>query len=197
MSSQQSVYTGFWTNWAEGQILGATLTLSARDGAYLVALLALFVRVAGGYLWLIICFALFRSSSTSTLNGLGHQQKAILRNSTSDSAALWQFLQSAWYWRRKSNLPVARSVRLAIMAAIHITIFAAAGAFSSRVAVTDSQVLLVTANCGTWSFLSQIDKRHPLHSSTTISLELQSLHRSVIMVRNSYHLRNASYRDVV
>jgi hypothetical protein len=181
MSSQQSVYTGFWTNWAEGQILGATLTLSARDGAYLVALLALFIRVTGGYLWLIICFALFRNSSTSTLNGLGHQQKAILRNSTSDSAALWQFLQSAWYWQRKSNLPVARSVRLALMAAIHITIFAAAGAFSSRVAVTDSQVLLVSANCGTWSFLSQID------NTASSSFEHDNLARAAKLASQCYN----------
>ncbi|KAG9605358.1 hypothetical protein KCU77_g839, partial [Aureobasidium melanogenum] len=158
MSSQQSVYTGFWTNWAEGQILGTTLTLSARDGAYLIAILALFVKVTGGFLWRIISFVLFRNSPTSGWNGLFHQQQAILRNSTSGGTALFQFLQSAWCWREKAKSTIPRSMRLALLAAIHIAIFAIAGAFSSRVAVTDSQVLLVSPNCGLWSFLSQNDE---------------------------------------
>lgn len=181
MSSHQSVYTGFWTNWAEGQILGTTLTLSARNGAYLIALLALFVRVTGGYMWRIISFALFRNSPTSAGNGLFHQQQAVLRNSTSDSPALFQFLQSAWYWRRKAKSPVSRSIRLALIAVIHVTIFAVAGAFSSRVAVTDSQVLLVSPNCGLWSFLSQND------STTSYSFEHDNLSRAAKLASKCYN----------
>lgn len=181
MSSQQSVYTGFWTNWAEGQILGTTLTLSARNGAYLIALLALFVRVTGGFLWRIVSFVLFRSSPTSGWNGLFHQQQAILRNSTSDGTALFQFLKSAWCWRKTAKSTIPRSIRLALLATVHMALFAVAGAFSSRVAVTDSQVLLVSPDCGIWSFLSRND------GTTSYSFEHDNLARAAKLASKCYN----------
>lgn len=188
MSSQDSVHTGFWTNWAEGQILGATLTLSARDGAYLIALLALFVQVTGGYLWLIISFALVRNSASSAQNGLYLQQQAVLRNSTSDSAALFQFLQSAWYWRRKTQSRISRSIRLALLAAVHLAFFAAAGALSSRVTVTDSQVLLSSPDCGAWSFLSQNDTTaSPNDRTASLSFQHDNLARAAKLASKCYN----------
>ena len=62
--SEALVYHGPWINFSKGTILGATLTISARDGAILVAFLALFVRFVGGHFWSILCFVLHQSRSS-------------------------------------------------------------------------------------------------------------------------------------
>jgi hypothetical protein len=41
------VKLGFWTNWSDGKILGATMTLTRQHGGFLIAFLAIFVGMAG------------------------------------------------------------------------------------------------------------------------------------------------------
>lgn len=188
MATEYPVYTGFWTNWAEGQTFGATLTLSARNGAYLVALLALFVRIAGGHLWSIIGFAVFRLRSSSAVHdGLFLQHQAVLRNNSSDSGALWEFLRSAVYWRGRVNSPVPRSLGLAALAILNIAAFAIAGVFSSRAASTNSQVLLAPTTCGAWPFLDQID------SSESYSFQHDVLSRASRLAPVCYNSTSLSY----
>lgn len=45
MSTNTSIHVGFWTNWTEGSVSGSTLTLSNRNGAILIAALAIFIQV--------------------------------------------------------------------------------------------------------------------------------------------------------
>jgi hypothetical protein len=45
MSLPQTIYTGVWTNWSKGAVVGSTITLSNRNGAVLIAALAIFIQV--------------------------------------------------------------------------------------------------------------------------------------------------------
>ncbi|KAF4612825.1 hypothetical protein G7Y89_g15548 [Cudoniella acicularis] len=45
MSSNATIYVGFWTNYSKGAVLGPTLTLSNRDGAILIGVLAVFIQI--------------------------------------------------------------------------------------------------------------------------------------------------------
>lgn len=51
MATTENVYTGFWINRTDGRIAGATLTLGSTNGVYLIAFLAIVVRIAGGHFW--------------------------------------------------------------------------------------------------------------------------------------------------
>ena len=143
------IYTGTWNNWGNGFVRGATLTLTSSNGAYLVAFLALFVRISGGHFWELLCYTLFRLRSTANpKDGLHHQHQAILRNTSSDAGALSQILIVAYAWRNRARKPFARSATYAVLAALNIATFAIAGIFSSRVATANSDVLLKSSLCG-------------------------------------------------
>lgn len=63
LTAGSSIYTGAWINWSQGAIIGATITLSQRNGNLLTAFLGIFVTIAGGACWRILSF-------------LMHQQRA-------------------------------------------------------------------------------------------------------------------------
>lgn len=46
-AEHDGVHIGFWTNWNWGPIFGATITMTTRNGALLIAILALFSSLAG------------------------------------------------------------------------------------------------------------------------------------------------------
>jgi hypothetical protein len=46
-TANYQVKLGFWTNWSNGKILGATMTMSRQNGGFLIAFLAIFVGMAG------------------------------------------------------------------------------------------------------------------------------------------------------
>ena len=154
MTTVGTVYLGTWINWTEGRIAGSTLTVSTQNGAYLVAFLALFVRVAGNHFWRILCYSAFQfRSTTEPQDGLHHQLQAILRNNVSDFVALIDFAKTgrAWGLRPKAKNALFRAGIFGLLAFLHIGAFAVAGIFSSRVTQTSSDVLLIpSSNCGTW-----------------------------------------------
>lgn len=153
MDSNSTVYTGAWINWTRGPIQGATLTMTSRQGAYLVALMALFVKVVGSQLWNIICFLAFRlRTTTKAEDPLAHQHQAILRNAESESTAIIQTVQAAWHWRKKSTNPLGRSAAIITIATVHLVAILLAGIFSSRVTASTSEVLLRSSNCGAWPY---------------------------------------------
>lgn len=51
-----SIYTGTWINWSRGTFLGATITLSQRNGILLTNFLGIFVIIAGDACWRILTF---------------------------------------------------------------------------------------------------------------------------------------------
>lgn len=143
------IYTGVWLNWAKGPILGATLTTSHSNGLYLVSFLTMFVRMAGGHLWSIICFALHQlRSSREPQDGLYHQQQMLLRNSTSDTATLWELVKQTWFWRSKAKRGIWRTIPLIAIGLMHLVLFAAAAIFVSRISNTSDEVLIMSPHCG-------------------------------------------------
>lgn len=150
LDSNSGVYIGAWTNWSHGSVRGATITLTRRDGALLIAFLAFYVGLAGSSFWRIACFALHQMlSSDRSEDGLYHQRQAILRNSASGVVGLWNFLQTNWFWRRNASSPFRRVLPLAAFSILHIAVFGIAGIFSSQVSTAaGNEVLVSSPNCG-------------------------------------------------
>lgn len=145
-SLNQEVYRGFWTNWATGRVKGATLTVSRRDGAYLIAFLALFVHVAGACFWRLASLFIFRAKAQPNLDdSLALRQQVILRNSASAISGLRGFLRISI---RSQNL--GRNALLIAWSTFNFAGFLAAGILSSKVTSTKSDVLLKPTHCGPW-----------------------------------------------
>lgn len=148
-TSSYDVKTGFWTNWAHGQIHGATLTLSRRNGGILIAFVAIYVAAAGRSFWRIVCLLLHRHlSSSNPQDGLYHQRQAILRNSETASFAVLQLIFTLHAWRRLSSQVIRRLLPIILLASGLSIGFSLAGLFSSHVTTEiANEVLLIGNNC--------------------------------------------------
>lgn len=143
MATDVAVYTGFWINWSKGPISGATITTNGQHGFYLVSFLTLFVRMAGGHLWSIICFTIHQiKSSFEPQDGLHHQHQLLLRNSQSHTSTVWDLMKVAWYWRKRAKHSFGRTLPLIGLAMFHLVLFTAAAFFSSQIASTSDEVLM-------------------------------------------------------
>ncbi|KAF2224423.1 hypothetical protein BDZ85DRAFT_318354 [Elsinoe ampelina] len=181
MASTGSVYTGLWTNWEAGPVIGRTLTVDYQTGAYIVAALAIFVRIVGGRMWDVIRFIIFRqSSSPQPEDGLYHQQQAALRNIEGNSQILIVLFDLWLAWRKKVDSVIRRTSRVSIPAIINYIAFAAAGVFVSRVtnARPGSEVLLTRSGtaCGYMDFFAAKDLGTP---SMAQRLHMFSAYRSI------------------
>lgn len=146
--STPAIYTGFWIEWNEGRIKGATLTLSNRHGAYLIAFLALFVHIAGSSFWRLSSFFLFRRRTHPGLHDKSAlQQQAILRNGSSAFTALRRLATAAVLARPRQ---MAQRWGLLTWAIVSFAGFLAASTLSSKVSFKRSNVLLEPTNCGRW-----------------------------------------------
>jgi hypothetical protein len=145
---QYPIHTGTWINWSRGRMMGATLTLSRRDGDLLIAFTALFIAFVTTRTWRIFCFALHRIySAPGSQEGVYHQHQAILRNSTSPESAAYLLLKLFWSNRLSTNR--FRPLSAAVVAILCIVTFTIAGGFSSQISTAvGSEVLLKATNCG-------------------------------------------------
>ncbi|KAI1736478.1 hypothetical protein F4680DRAFT_432254 [Xylaria scruposa] len=148
--NDNDVYVGIWTNWSRGRILGSTLTVTDRNGALLVAFLALYVSYTGTRFWRLICFILhYFLSSAEPQDGVYHQRQAILRNSTTGLQGFEQLARILWAWRKTALQLYRRTASILVISLASFLLFAVAGIFSSQVtAVPGDEVLLTGANCG-------------------------------------------------
>lgn len=146
------VHLGFWTNWDQGRIEGATITLSRRNGGLLVAFIAIFVGAAGKSFWRLACFLLHRMlSNPEPQDGIYHQLQAILRNSGAAQDAAWSLGQVLWAWRVPARFrkPFPRLIGIILLALFVSVSFGVAGVFSSQITTdTANEVLLTGSNCG-------------------------------------------------
>jgi hypothetical protein len=144
---QYAVYTGVWTNWARGRVMGSTLTLTRQNGSLLIAFTAFFIGLVASRFWSILALILHRVYSSSNRDALYHQRQAILRNSGSAELALWLFSKLAWAWRKSQSL--RRTVPMMICALTSMVAFIIAGGFSSQISSgIANEVLLDGQNCG-------------------------------------------------
>ncbi|KAF8848798.1 hypothetical protein BDZ45DRAFT_549877, partial [Acephala macrosclerotiorum] len=85
---------------SKGATLRATYTTSPRVGVILVAILALFVSLAGSRSWGILRFLAHQFRSTcDPRSGIYFQRQAIMRNTGVASAAIWKLGRIGWAWR--------------------------------------------------------------------------------------------------
>ncbi|KAI0551693.1 hypothetical protein F4679DRAFT_593131 [Xylaria curta] len=141
------VYTGFWTDWSRGKVLGLTLTLTRGDANLLIAFVAFFLTVVTAQLWSIACFASHAFFSTqSPRDMLHHQRQAIIRNNGTPAGTAITLIRLALAWRCSPG--VVRRVAPLLTCTVLLAIgFAAAAGFSSRIAL-DNTVLLRPRSCG-------------------------------------------------
>lgn len=106
---ESSIYTGKWTNWSKGQILGSTLTLTQEDVTVLIAFLSFYVSIVGSRMLFIIRLILhFLLSLSCPSDGIHNQRQAILRNSSNAVDSMNMLARVAWAWRGRAGAVWAR-----------------------------------------------------------------------------------------
>lgn len=145
------IYTGIWTNWSRGAILGLTLTTTKQYGNLLIAFMALFIGFVASRLWKISCLALHRCYSTAEKRSpIHHQRQVILRNSRTAESALFDILCLLWAWRKSQFPRIANLIPLTIFTFCYLSAFTAAGGFSSNISSSiGDEVLIKSQYCGT------------------------------------------------
>ncbi|KAJ0115713.1 hypothetical protein J7T55_010536 [Diaporthe amygdali] len=146
-----NIYTGIWTNWSRGAILGSTLTTTKQYGNLLIAFMALFIGFVASRLWKISCLALHRCYSTADKRSpIHHQRQVILRNSRTAESALFEILCLLWAWRKSQFPRIAGLIPLTIFTFCYLTAFTAAGGFSSNISSSiGDEVLIKSQYCAT------------------------------------------------
>ncbi len=146
-AEQYPIYTGFWTNWSRGRIMGATLTLKQADANLIIAFIAFFIAFVSARFWRILCFVLHRLYSTSDPQGtIYHQCQVILRNCSSPEEGVRLIIQLLWASHSQKRF---RAIFAAVTAILCIATFTTAGIFSSLISTSfGSEVLLKSSNCG-------------------------------------------------
>lgn len=159
MSSTNQIYTGLWINHSRSLLLGATLTLTDRDAAFLLALLAIVAATAGHSFWRILSYVTHQlRSSRGPNDAIFYQQQAVLKNSNSALGAAWMFTRVSWAWRKHSSwwkFGRSHNLLFIIVGLITAAVFAVAAIFSSQVTKSaGTEVLIQSPNCGFWEFNS-------------------------------------------
>lgn len=163
--SSSNVYTGFWIDWSGGRLYGSTITVTAANGAFVVAFSALFVQFASGHLWNLLNFIWHQYRAASELrDGLYRQQQVILRNSSTPPATLWNSIKIYWAWRSRAENALLQTLPLAIVAFLYMVGAIAAGISSScMVSTSGIEVLAQSTSCGQWKGLGAVsDAAKPL-----------------------------------
>lgn len=204
--TDDDVYRNVWTNWSQGRVRGATLTLSRRNGGLLTAFLALFVTVVGTRFWRIGCFFIYRyfsshhaiSSQDAKFSHHAkdtpfHQRQAILRNATNSTSGLWTLLRACWAWRRNGLASYRRFLPSVFFAILTSIVFAIATIFSSEVTTSmGHEVLLKGSNC---DFLPIFNESHDEEANREIGFYLsQRTTLSMTYAQRCYN-DNANLRD--
>jgi hypothetical protein len=164
-----NIYTGIWTNWSRGAILGSTLTTTKQYGNLIIAFVALFIGFVSSRLWKISCIVLHRCYSTADeRSAIHHQRQVILRNSRTAESALFEISCLLWTWRKSRFQYIAGLIPLIIFSFCYLTAFTAAGGFSSSISGSiGDEVLIHSRYCGTI-----------VHGSTIEGASISSLWRS-------------------
>ncbi|KAF2834535.1 hypothetical protein M501DRAFT_1000165 [Patellaria atrata CBS 101060] len=154
LSFTDRVFVGFWINWAQGRVLGSTITLTSSGGTVLVAFLALFVQFTGSHLWDLICFFLYNlqlDNKSQYTDVFSRQRQVLLRNSGSPASTAFEFLKLGWYWRKNGRKPFQRTCGYFILGGVFMVGFLVAAIFSAYVVrTTNIEVLVQSSSCGTW-----------------------------------------------
>ncbi|KAF2680089.1 hypothetical protein K458DRAFT_111142 [Lentithecium fluviatile CBS 122367] len=180
-----TVHCGFWVNWSDGAVNGSTLTLPTQWGLIVTAFFALFIKLVGGYLWGIICFALHQQSASSRPeDDIYHQHQVILRNTEHETSFIWNLHKVAFAHKGTRSEAYRRSFWLILLAVIHGVSFSIVGGLSSSFIVLNNEVQLLPGQCG-WV------KEVPL-TNLTDDATFAAANALIVSVRNGFR-RSATY----
>jgi len=153
-ASTLPVYRGPWVDFSHGYIEGATLTLTTRDGAFLVSFLTLYITIAGSLAWAIVAYVYHQrraNAAKDDQDGLWNQEQAILRNTGSPIKVAIELLYEWRAWRKIKKRSLRRLLIGILLALATMAIFAVAGVFAGQVTKSASNnVLIHSAGCGDW-----------------------------------------------
>ncbi|KAI8626174.1 hypothetical protein F5Y19DRAFT_466563 [Xylariaceae sp. FL1651] len=122
------VYVGVWTNWSQGRVLGARITLDQQGANLLIAFVAFYITLVTSSTWRIACFVLhWYYSSRRSRDALHHQRQ-----------------------RSRAKNVYSRLLPAIAYVTFLVVGFTLAAGFSSKVAV-DDQVLISSPHCGMWT----------------------------------------------
>ncbi|KAH8889020.1 hypothetical protein GQ53DRAFT_825784 [Thozetella sp. PMI_491] len=147
---QDNVHLGVWTNWSRGPVLGVTITLTRDQGNLAIAFTTFFIGVVSSRFWKIACLSFHRLYSIpQPRDAVYHQRQAVLSNSADATAGAWLLIQLWWAWRTSATHLLKRILPLLLFATLCISGFAAASGFSSQIATSmGDEVLLSGKSCG-------------------------------------------------
>jgi hypothetical protein len=155
------------------------LTLPTQWGLILTAFIALFIKVVGGYLWGIICFALHqRIASPRPEDDIYHQFQVVLRNTENEASFLWSLYKIALAHRGARGQIYKRSVWLILLAFVHAVGFSIAGGLSSRFVVANNEVQVLPGKCG-WYMDSPF-------TNITNDAAFEQANAQIVSARNGY-----------
>ncbi|KAH7228461.1 uncharacterized protein BKA55DRAFT_599013 [Fusarium redolens] len=151
-----NVYTGMWVDYSNGQITGATITLTARNGSILVAALSIFLVLVGSQFWSILSFVIHQMNATDKATDILHfQHQAIFRNAGTSIGAARELLALPLPWRRRQtgsrdfSMTILRSWAWAFLALTNFCVWSTVGLFSSAITRSAGNHILITpGTCG-------------------------------------------------
>ncbi|KAH7128142.1 hypothetical protein B0J11DRAFT_430867 [Dendryphion nanum] len=143
------VKRGVWTNWSQGSVMGRTLTVEARVGIVVIALLTLCASIGMAQLFHLLTFMYHQlRAKGKPSDGLFWQQQALLRTLPTPTALVADYAKLWWSWRHKTNKVIWRCWTTIVL----ITCFAAAAiavgiSVSYIVQTSNLEVLVSTPFC--------------------------------------------------
>ncbi|KAK4223661.1 hypothetical protein QBC38DRAFT_459135 [Podospora fimiseda] len=145
-TEQYDVFTGVWTNWSRGNVIGWTLTLSRNNGNLLIKFLATFVAFVGTRFWRIIAFASHSAASSAKPRDVIYRQhQAVIQNMSTATEGFVAVIQVMWAWRLT---PGRLWAALGLSALCYMGFLLASG-FSSRISnFAGDEVLIKSTRCG-------------------------------------------------
>jgi hypothetical protein len=192
------VYTGLWTNWSRGPVLGSTITVPSSTGIILTAFLAIYIQVAGAHLWDLVRYVIHQLRATEkAIHPLQRQILAILRNKDSALSSSFEYIRMLRAWRGSGrSYPAALASILAVSGFAFTAAITAAGIFSTAIIdVNDIEVLLVSPYCGHWlSNISEVTRTDStsdvpdlLHASELLGVQAEATRGGLIYANDCYN----------
>jgi hypothetical protein len=169
-----------------------TLTLPTQWGIILTAFLALFIRLAGSYLWGIICFVIHQSKASSeNQDDTYHHIQVALRNTDTEASLGWKLFRVGAVHQGSRINAFGRTSWLIVLAMTHAAGIGVLGGLSSRFIAGSDAVLAVKGTCG---WMDEIAKNpsEQLSEELKDSSKFATFSGLVVMARYGYR-RSAGY----
>ncbi|KAF2024892.1 hypothetical protein EK21DRAFT_20904, partial [Setomelanomma holmii] len=155
------VKRGYWINRDHGHIMGQTLTVEARTGTVIVALLTILASIGTAQLWNLLTFFLHQyNANGQDADGLFWQYQALLRTMPTPTALMADTLKLSWIWRKKVSRALLGS-SLTFLVALCFAIASIAAGISTAFAIDSSsiEVLVDSSLCGRINYTNIFDGR--------------------------------------